>query len=63
MGLTFKLSKDAIHGAGATAAAHADIEFVGVFLCHCVVWDSGIREFKIARNGPLVYVNRPLECA
>jgi hypothetical protein len=27
---TFELPKDAIHGAGAAAAGHADVEFVGV---------------------------------
>lgn len=33
-GHTIKLSKHAVHGAGAAAAAHADIKFVGMFCGH-----------------------------
>lgn len=31
---TVKLPKHAVHGAGAAATAHADVEFVGVFCGH-----------------------------
>jgi hypothetical protein len=35
-GRTVELAQDAVHGAGAAAAGHADVEFVGVLRGHGV---------------------------
>lgn len=40
-GLTIQLLQDTVDGAGAAAAAHADVELVGV-LSHCVGFGSGV---------------------
>lgn len=40
--LTLELLEHAVNGAGAAAAAHADVELVGVLVGHCAGWFSGL---------------------